>query len=315
MKKAALNILLFALIALPALFAVDFIINQGLRTINFTNGCLNDIYNSKVKADLVVIGGSRAKFQYDPAIIDSVLQTNSFNLGVSGWPFHLQNAIFQIYMQHNKKPKYIIQNIDAFTLTWRPDFFEYEQFIPYANDSIVQKFTHMLDGHFTIMERWFPLFIYNNHFDLMTKGFSSYFTCCRQNLNPTYKGYIPHLENWDGTFDQFKKDNPGGVRFSYSDTTLLEFKKYLEYCAQNDIKIIFVYAPTYFEEIKMINNISDIYNIYKNLSIKYQIPILDYTNDSISYNSKYFMNSQHMNKSGSELFTKKLANDLKSIIH
>ena len=300
-------------LVLPPLFLLNYVVNKGLRNCNFTLGCLNDVYNSKINADVIICGASRAKFQYSPKILDSILGINSYNIGVSGTHFHMQYAMFSLYMQHNKKPKYIIQNIDAGLLESQSEFFEADQYMPYAHDTIVQKFTHHLKGAFSFGELYFPLFIYNNHFDYIRQGFSTYLYH-RVEPAKTYKGYIPHLEQWDGSFDAFKNANPNGVDFNYNDTVRREFVSYLNFCRDSGIQVIFVFAPVYHPESEMIRNRTAMDQFYKGYAKEYHIPYLDYTEDSICYVRSYFMNSQHLNVQGCELFCRKLGNDLKQYI-
>ncbi len=314
MKKLFINIAIFLCIVLPPLYFLDYAVNKGLRNTYFVQGSLNDVYNGKASADVLFCGASKTKFQYSPRIVDSLLHLNSYNIGVSGWPFHMQYAMFQLYLQHNKKPKYIVQNIDAILLNYQDEFYEADQYMPYAHDTIVQKFSHHLKGAFTFSELNMPLFIYNNHYNYMKQGLKTYFNIGAPVPPPTYKGYIPHLETWDGSFDDFKKANPNGVKFSYSDTIRKEFVQYLDYCKANGIKMIFVYAPVYYEETKMVLNQGDMYALFNNYSKQYNIPIIDYNQDTMCNVKRYFMNSQHLNIEGSEIFSAKLAQDLQQYI-
>jgi hypothetical protein len=315
MKKLFINILLFLCMVLPPLYWLDYVVNKGLRNTYFTKGCLNDIYSGKVNADVLFSGASKTKFQYSPQVFDSALHTNTYNIGVSGWRFHMQWAMFQLYMQHNKKPKYIIQNIDATLLSYQDEFYEADQYMPYAHDTLVQRFTHHLKGAFSIPELYIPLFMYNNHFAYIQEGFKTYFKIGAPLPPLTYKGYIPHPETWDSSFAEFKKSNPDGVLFSFSDTIRKEFTAFLNYCRANDIKVIFAYAPVYYEETKMVRNQADMYALFSSYSKEYNIPIIDYNYDTLCNSKKYFMNSQHLNIEGSEIFSQKLVNDIKPLIH
>jgi hypothetical protein len=51
--------------------------------------------------------------------------------------------------------------------------------------------------------------------------------------------------------------------------------------------------------------------VFADFGKKYDIPYLDYSNDTMSFNKVYFYNSTHMNIRGAELFSKKLVMDLK----
>lgn len=94
----------------------------------------SDITQKQLNADLLIMGNSRAWAQYDPAIIDSVFNINSYNLGIDGSPFNRQIVKYNIYRHYQAKPKCIIVNIDCFSLTWRKGY-EREQFFPYMWDA------------------------------------------------------------------------------------------------------------------------------------------------------------------------------------
>jgi hypothetical protein len=76
--------------------------------------------------------------------------------------------------------------------------------------------------------------------------------------------------------------------------------------------LIFVYTPEYIEGQKYVSNRAQIMGLYKKYSKQYQIPFYDFSNDSISYQKKYFYNVSHLNRLGSELFTAQLIDTLKT---
>jgi hypothetical protein len=232
---------------------------------------------------------------------------------VDGWPFHLQNYAFRLYLQHNNKPRYVIQLVGWNILNSREDFYNYEQFLPWANDSLMHAFTKDIDGAFTFAERHVPLFIYNNHFDYLALGIKSY----RGKVHPPQnydRGYVPLMTTWNGDFEKVRAEGPGGFQFYTNDTVVQEFREYLTYCRDNDIKVIFVYAPTYYEAIQLMNNRSDMMKFYASLADAFHIPVLDYSKDSLCYDKAYFSNALHMNHTGAEIFTRKLANDLRAVL-
>src|SRR4051812_41524192 len=129
MKRALVNGCVFIVVFLSILFALQYIVEKGLRKSHmqyYTSW--NEIYDARVNADVVICGDSRAKLTYSPKILDSVLGTNSYNIGINGAMLPLQLARLKIYLQHNKKPKYIIQNVDFYTFADLGHIVDYEQF-------------------------------------------------------------------------------------------------------------------------------------------------------------------------------------------
>jgi hypothetical protein len=74
-----------------------------------------------------------------------------------------------------------------------------------------------------------------------------------------------------------------------------------------------VYAPEYIEGQIFTKNRDEVLSLYTKYSHKYNIPFYDYSTDAISYQKKYFYNTNHLNKMGAELFTTKLIDTLKRL--
>ena len=61
-------------------------------------------------------------------------------------------------------------------------------------------------------------------------------------------------------------------------------------------------------------NRDEVINRYKTTLQKYNLSLLDYSEDTISYQQKYFYNTTHMNNKGADVFTKELSQDLQEYI-
>lgn len=83
---------------------------------------------------------------------------------------------------------------------------------------------------------------------------------------------------------------------------------------KQNIKLILVYSPEYIDGQKYVQNRVDIIKIFEDFSKKYNLTYLDYSNDPMCNDKDYFYNASHLNEKGSILFSKKIGNDLKSVI-
>ena len=50
--------------------------------------------------------------------------------------------------------------------------------------------------------------------------------------------------------------------------------------------------------------------LYKSIAKEHNILLIDYSQHSLTKDKKYFYNSQNLNKTGSEIFSRELAMDL-----
>ncbi len=315
MKKLIAKLIFLLILPVPFLFLLSNMVDKGLRRsrMEFYNQW-TDVYSGKTNADMLLCGSSRMVFQVSPKVMDSVLSLNSYNIGMSGWTFNMQYDRLKIYLQHNKKPRYIVQGIDFACLGRREDIFEYEQFLPYLHDTIIRRATDECRGRFTNREIYFPFFKYNNHYYLVKEGLNCYFNTGRQKQSTRYKGFANTRGNWNYVFEKVKQANPNGIYNDISPRTLADFDDFLSYCRQNDIRIILEFSPVYYEEKILEKNAERIIDTIKNHAKKFNVPFLDYTTDTICNDKKYFFDSQHLNAMGGQLFSVKLANDIKRMI-
>jgi len=310
MKHFFKGLIIFTIPLIIIFYTLDYLVTKGLRKTQYSQfSDWNDIFNGTINADIIINGSSRATVHVSPKIIDSMLNQNSYNLGIQGHQIYMELAKYNVYLSFNKTPKIIIHSIETFTLTKGKDLYGLTQFIPYIHNPIIKEATKQFNG-FKNIDYILPLFRYRAVPGICKIGLMEYFKI-KHYTNTTYKGYSGQDLTWTSDFDDFKKNNSEGYDLILDSASIKLFDNYLSECSKKKIKVFLVFSPEYIEGQKLLKNRKEIINLYKNLADKYNFVFLDYSNDSISLNRDYFYNSEHLNKNGSEIFTKKLTIDMK----
>ena len=314
MFKFITKVVLLAIVIFIALFIADFITTEGLKK-NTSNvyDVWNKIYNGEINSNLIINGSSIAEVQISPKILDSTLVTSSYNLGMSGYSFLMQKARNDVFLEHNKHPDIIIQIVGDGTLRKKEGLFQVAQFLPYLEDPIIANATKKYEG-LSFSDYTIPFLKYSGKFKTITKGVASF--CNVEFLtSDRYKGYTSNDFKWDSRFDDFKKENPNGKKIDISESIVKLFESYLNTETQKGTKIVLVFTPTFNELENYMLNRTKIINLYKSISKKYNILFLDYSKSDYTMNKELFYNANHLNKKGAELFTRKLALDIKAHTH
>lgn len=265
----------------------------------------NDIVHTQLNADVIIMGSSRAWVHYSPFILDSVLQTNSYNLGIDGSCLNRQIIKYNVLKHYQKvKPQYIIVNVDYVSAVsgWTIGY-EREQFFPLLLNPYIRKQICQVEP-FSFMELYFPIYrytTYNGLFSVMKEASSDGMVL--------YKGYKGLERVWDGE----AYNDMNSYHFNVEERTLKMFDDFLEARKEDGIQVIFCYSPIYAGLTAKVDNLQEVYDTYKTLADKYQIPILDYNYTDICADTTYFYNATHLTKLGSELFSIQLAHDLDSL--
>ncbi len=287
--------LVFFLILLAVFLPVmDFLFSwRAQESANANIEAWYDLMHGQIEADLVVLGSSRAQSHVVPDILDSILGTNSYNLGQAGTHLDMHLAKYDLYRARNKKPDIIIHCLDIRTLLPQDNVTDREQYFPYFWD---REFRNRIFPviRFTFPERFIPFyrFFWQNVPDLL-----------RSNPKLLERGYLPLYGEWDSaTF--LKRE------FSIDERFRQEFERYVEKALREGIRLVFVMPPLYYRLKDTFLGLEEMKRFYATLSEKNRIPLLDYTWMGICRDSCLFNNGLHLNHQGARIFTDSLARDL-----
>jgi hypothetical protein len=272
----------------------------------------NIIRKDTINADIIINGSSKAWTQFSTEILQNITSKKTYNLGLDGYGFFLQYLKFNLYKQNNKLPQLIIQVASTSTLSKREGIYRKNQFSPYFNDNEIFKDVVTFKG-VTSRDKYIPLIKYSGEIKHVIQGTVNYLTQDKLFKSKLKNGYFGRDWGWDNSFDLFKKENPNGVTNKLSEKTILRFKLYLDWCVKNNIIVVLVNPPSYKESQDYIINYDEILSLYKKYSNNETIYFIDYSNFYLCYSKEYFYNSQHLNKKGSELFSKDISLKIQKI--
>lgn len=265
----------------------------------------NAIFSDNLQSDAVIMGSSRGQVQYSPAILDSILDFNCYNLSVDGRCIDAEIVMYNSYRQHAPKPKLIIQNVDFGTLQLSNGY-EREQYTPYLRKDDLFKQIKESEG-FTWADRWLPLVRYAGYHEVIKEGLGINNKLSKPTM---YKGWVGRDEKWDGSaFDAISK-----VPFEVNPEAAEMFEEYLAQCKNEGVLVVMVFAPIFIGVTEKMDSVQLMFDTYQAYAEKYGCPALNYTYDSLSYDTNYFYNATHLNKKGAKLFSTKLALDLKELV-
>jgi hypothetical protein len=315
MKYFIKRVVYFLLPILVILYPLDYFISEKIKKSNEYPGefeVMNDIYAGKINCDLAVYGSSRAWVQISPVILENITGWKTYNFGIDGHNFWLQYLRHIEYIKFNSTPKKIIVSVDFVTLQKRKDLYYSEQFLPYMLwNTDIYKYTNSYFG-FDKIDYFIPLVRYIGKRKQLEFAFKDTYKTIKKKSKYRFRGYAGQDKKWNDDFDNAKLNNKK-IKVIIDIKTLELFEKFIKECNSLKIDVILVYAPEYIEGQNFISNRDDIVDVFKKIEKDNKIPFLDYSKDSISYNKNNFYNSTHLNKKGAELFSNKLAEDLKTL--
>lgn len=310
------NLLIFTIILFALGFLIQYFADNGLRKSDYSRQAKewDDIVKSRINADIIILGSSKAWLQISPKDFEEAFKMSTYNLGMDGHHFRMQKWRLDVYLKHNKKPKYLIQVFAQRDLDNPPIDYEYNQFIPYLNEGYISRFGN--HGYLGYLDYFVPLYKYCHQTGMLESALISFAKTPENNHNNgKYKGFFSYDEHWnDSSLVAVKKSNPHGIKAEIDPVTYADLLDMIKYCKEQKIDLIVVSPPTYIDFQKLLINQDEIIKKYEDLSKKYHFKMLNYLQDTICRDTAMFYNFNHLNTRGVKIFNKQLIGDLRSEI-
>ena len=300
----------FAVILLLLSVAADCVISSGLRkSNNRLYSVWNDIYDSNINPDILIMGSSECMFGFNTYIIDSLLNCNSYNIGVNGHAFPFQLLRYNTYRRFCYQPKVLIISlsfIDAFSAARYA--FEREQLFPYVwDDSLIDGVSE--DMKITFFDRYLPYYRYYGYREIIEDGVRSFIGKTSSTGKELYKGFRSDDYEW----------NCGNLRDNIVYQAAVEPEVVSMLCGfirqseKDGISVVLVEFPEYHPIREVYGNVLQVERVFDSIAHELQVPLLDYSELDISFDSMNYYDPNHLNTRGSELFTIRFCHDLDSL--
>ena len=214
MKKFLFYVFLFLVPAYGLLAVIDYFYSQEVMKTNDRRiEAWYDLMHGNIDSDILIMGSSRVWVHISPMILDSVLHTSTYNIGIDGSGIRRQIHKYNMFIKYNRKPKVIIQNIDQWSFKDKEGY-EKEQFFPYFWN--IDMRNEMFSSEpFSNMEKYCPLYRYWNKFDTgdtVVMLFDNYLAQAKKDgikvvfvYTPCYYGALNKTENIDEMHAFYKR--------------------------------------------------------------------------------------------------------------
>lgn len=310
--RGAVRIAAFVGLIVALAFMLDAFFGLSLRRLTTGDfGEWNRIVRGQVNADILITGSSRALTHYDPRILEAATGRSAYNIGLNGSQTDMQFARLKTYLRHNRKPLWLIHNVDAFTFQLsHGEVYDPGQYVPYLDEPDLYDALARINAD-TWKARHLPLYGYAAQ-DLRLSWLQGLRHWMMPETRPThYQGFKPRETPWTGEFDQFRARHPNGLPIEIEPAGVAEVEELLRLCASEGIQVVLSYSPEYSEMQAMTTNRAEIFARVEALSRQFGATLLDFSQSPISSRKELFYNSQHLNADGAAEFTHELAKRLK----
>ncbi len=273
---------------------------------------LSELLVKTTNYDLLFIGSSRTHLTVNPRIIDSVCGVSSYNAGIEGGNLFEFNMMLQAYLQNHPAPKWLVVTIDLHSFVSDYTFFDHKQYFSFTKNKVIHQYLNQ-NGHSTLQLKVFP-FLEFTDYDDNTKGYFIKGLLGQSSIPDgdfQYKGYLSNTQKQIVSEGSTLKLQT--IEVSASRKKCLT--DMIATCLNNNIKLVFTYAPEYKHTLQAAySNSNEVFEYVQKIADKNNIPFLRDDSLEICTNPKLFVNAGHLNRDGADVYSRILAEQLKKFI-
>lgn len=308
MKKFLLSIGLFIIILGLLGILLDWTITTGLhKRTDYVQEVWNDVMDSTITPEIVVLGNCVATHDHNPHILDSILHTDAYVFGMSNLTFPYHYFMWDMIKKYRSKlPKMVIMSLDYSDMSYREakTNMENEQFLSLMWDKDARHFLRTYGGY-SRLDAYVPCYRYFGHQKRIKYGLFNFLGVRKYLGTPEhYKGYIgldkpyaAHREWYDTVFTQ-----------PIEQPVVSMLDGFLADCKKQGIEVLMVISPIAYELSDKVENEEDIYHVYDSLAQRYKFNCIRYVAPHwMSMDTNHFESPNHLNKQMSDVYTTELA--------
>lgn len=312
MKRFLTKTIIFATIIYALAWGLDYTISKGLLLMeDYRFMSWSDILREDINADVIILGNSRGLSHFEPWTIDSICGTDTYCLGLGGYPINVELLKYYCYQLHNKKPRCIIQQIDYMTMRMldAPHQHQSEQFLPLIYDGGMHD--ELLRVGYTWKDLYIPLYRYWGYQQVIKNGLLEALGVKHYVSDPSHMGHHYERGAWNGT-ELARMDT---IVAEMDTTAMYLFEQYMQACCDDSIKVVLVNSPTYIGATNKTKGLEQVNAYFDSIATAYNTVYWNYTeNYELCNDTSNFCVSVHMNPEATHEFSVDFARELKGSI-
>ena len=286
-----------ALIISAVLVVLDLAIGTGLRVLYFTQkqGRLYNLTRTMEQStsEILIFGSSRAENQYNPAILSDSMGMTCYNAGYAGQSVLYHKALLEVIVERYI-PQLVIIDIKTYELDkMQADYDKLSALNPYIKRHPVIRETLSLRKYEKI-KHLSNIYPFNSLFARIIMGHTGI-----QTKDSNENGFSPIEGVWTDSLKPrtFNNDKPLDIN------KINAFNRIISICKENDIQLVAVISPSFENQINTALSISYMISVCN----QNEIPVINFTNSADFRDNRLFHDTAHLNATGADIFTSKLA--------
>jgi hypothetical protein len=298
-------------LAVLGLYGIRATLYQGIRSNRIGEfGKLRTLFLTPNDYDMLFIGTSRCETGFIPGVIDSITGLRSFNAGVVGSGFQLQEAVLRAYLEHSRPPRFVVINVDFYALNRENEISHFPRYFPYLSNAPLRNGLRKLDPRIPTFRSAAPYsltFLNDRYRYAAARGFTGITSSFDRQFQ---NGFVPAQKKFPDQFRELKgsygtQDHQDGID---------ALKEVIRLCRQERIQPILVAAPSFKGFTDRVPSRHQALGLVSSTAQENGLVFLDYTGQLMTADTTLFADLNHLNLQGAQQFSRLVGRDLRTYL-
>ena len=258
--------------------------------------------------DYALLGSSRGAVTVEAGLLNRSLGMRGINISQNGAGYTELALMWSYFLQRNR-PARLLLEVDLFgfdTAALSHPFHEY-YYLPYLSDSLIAASIRETFGARAYVWAYIPLFKYAEFNDRI--GLKSILRVAHR-AKPNFDSIGSELRN--GNMPDSLIANLRDTTYGIDSLRLASLVRILDAAREHGIPVTMFMAPEHVEARRHVRNERELMELYRSLNATHGARFVEFDDQAISEDKGNFYNPEHLNRPGALLFTRLLADSLRS---
>lgn len=282
------------------LLAADWLVGSGLKFL-YEHQAGEDYRMATVaireqRADVLILGPSRARDHYNPSIIEDTLGMSAYNAGRDGCFLVYQWAQFHLILDRHT-PKMVVLDVQPYDMNaGSGDYDRLSALLPYQEFPSFERVMREKSPYEKI-KCWSRIYPYNSMLLKLVDNMKD-----KGTMLPN--GYAPH----EGVLNEVMQEGNGGASEQIDLRKVGMMEEMVSICRKKKIKLRILVSPFYlrFTRSRTLEMVDSICRVS-------EIPYRCFLNDTAFADGGLFFTPDHMNSRGADKYSRLVASWLRSL--
>lgn len=298
------------------IYAFSILLDYLVRNSNDSQlGKINLIFSNEINEDVLCFGSSVSEVGLNSKIVSEKTGLTVYNLSIDGTRIRQVIPLIEKVSTSSNKPKIILFGLSFFELSVAEEMSATDRYYAhYREHKVVEMFKDMQPDLARRLS-YVPFFKLSQCSHTYYKNAAIGFRNILRNSTTLKTKQLGHSPN---NVD-FNQDSRNKIKYSKTEIEISmeeynRFERLIKYVKSQNIQPVLIMFPLYQTGHKHFKNYADYLHKINQLAQKNDVKILNYSQNNICNNSRYFYNMGHLNNIGSDTLSGIIGGDLKELL-